>query len=124
MPSQIAELDLAELLSYPGVDLGRGERLLVARYADSQGVPAGEREGMRRRLDLAAIARSLDYAGTLTARYRRFAGAGLPELASVQLERRGMYLSGAVRRANSAGLPTEIVDFLTQIANRVPQVSP
>ena len=106
-----AELDLAELLIYPGPDIGDGEHELKARYDGA--VAAGEPDadsGLR--LQQAAIVRALDYAGTLSSRRRRFHEEGMADLAGIQDERRVAYLRAALDRARRINLPAALVKYL------------
>ena len=109
-----AELDLAELLIYPGPDIGTGEHALIARYyrAMAVGKPDGD---SRERLQLAAIVRALDSAGTLSARGIRFREDGLDDLASTQEDRRVRYLREALDRASEIELPTNLVQWLVSL---------
>ncbi len=110
-----AELDLAELLIYPGPDLGDGETELTDRYVRAMG--AGESNTVSaRRLQLAAIVRALDYAGTLSVRRRRFQEAGLDDLAQAQEDRRARYLKGALDRSRRIELPAAIVRYFAILA--------
>ena len=112
-----AELDLAELLSYPGPDLGDGENELRDRY--DRAIAARERGAdSGRRLQLAAIVRALDYAGTLSVRRRRFEESGLDDLARVQDERRAEYLRGALGRARRVELPDMLVGYFERLAGK------
>ncbi len=108
-----AELDLAELLIYPGRDAGsQGE--LVARYFAAMGLGVVTADATRR-LRLAAVTRALDYAGTLATRRRRFAQAGLGDLAGAQARRCAEYLGGAGQRARSAGVAGRLVEYIDEL---------
>ncbi len=106
-----AEMDLSELLSYPLVDLGRDEASFVNRYARSAG-RVDPNSGFQTRVHLAAVARCIDYAGTLTLRRAKFEREGHHELAMVQLHRRNLYVQEAVRRAAEAGLSSKLTRLL------------
>ena len=106
-----AEMDIAELLSYPLVNLGRDEESFIVRYANSleRVDPTPE---LRMRVHLAAVARCIDYAGTLTLRQMRFEQEGHHELALVQLHRRNLYVHEALKRAAEAGLSSKLTRLL------------
>ena len=106
-----AEMDLSELLSYPLVDLGREEESFIDRYARSAG-PVDPNPDFRRRVHLAAVARCIDYAGTLALRRARFGREGHHELALVQHHRRNLYVEEAVRRAVEAGLSSKLIQLI------------
>ncbi len=112
-----AELDLAELLIYPGPDIGTGEHELIDQYrrAISEGRTNAD---SARRLQMAAIVRALDYAGTLSARGIRFRKAGLDDLASAQDDRGGRYLREALDRARNIELPAKIPRWLAGLAGQ------
>ena len=114
------EFDLAELLSYPGANLGRSEGSQVARYTAAMEMSSEQARDFRLRLDLAAVARSVDYAGTLSRRYQRFESAGIRDLAISQLVRRQRYLEGAARRAARAGLHPELAGLFRRLADSAP----
>ncbi len=106
-----AEMDLAELLSYPLVSFGQDEDSFVDRYANSLDRVEPNPE-FRMRVHLAAVARCIDYAGTLTLRQARFEREGHHELALVQLHRRNLYVQEAVKRAAEAGLSGKLTRLL------------
>lgn len=109
-----AELDVAELLIYPGRDIGDGERELIDRYGRAMGAMEPDRESGGR-LELAAMVRALDSAGTLSARAIRFRKAGLDDLASAQHDRRGRYLREALDRARKIELPAKLLQWLISL---------
>ena len=106
-----AEMDLSEILSYPLVDLGREEDSFINRYARSAG-RVDPNPDFRMRVHLAAVARCIDYAGTLTSRRAKFEREGRHELGLVQLHRRNLYVEEAVRRAAEAGLSSKLTELL------------
>ena len=77
-----AEIDVAELISYPGVDLGSDENTLIERYTNHV-FGDFDHAGFRDRIQLAAVARCTDYVGTLTIRQSRFRKEGQADLARV-----------------------------------------
>ena len=94
-----AQIDLAELLEAPAVRLAPPERLeFVARYHEAM-VAAGAREDAWREFErayhCAAIARSLDYAGTTALRTLQFSARGDAAAAAEALARRDTYLARA-----------------------------
>ncbi|HJO07419.1 MAG TPA: phosphotransferase [Chloroflexota bacterium] len=108
-----AELDLAELLIYPG---GGGDLQdeIVARYVTEMG-PQSAAPDSGRRLQLAAMTRALDYAGTLATRRQRFAEAGLEDLAGAQERRCAEYLLEAGEGARSAGVAGGLVEYIDEL---------
>ena len=110
-----AELDLAELLIYPGYGSSdRGD--LAARYSQAMDLGSPTPES-RHRLHLAAVLRALDYAGTLAQRQIRFAEAGLPDLAEAQQRRGSDYRRGAMAHARLASLPDPLIRFLEDLTS-------
>ena len=105
-----AELDLAELLSYPMVNLAQEETSFLDQYAH-EAYRGKVDANFRTRIQLAAVARCIDYAGTLTLRKSRFERDGLHQLVQSQLHRRNLYLYQAVRRAAEA----KVSDTLTKL---------
>lgn len=94
-----AQIDLAELLEAPAVRLAAPERLeFVARYHATM-VAAGAREDTRSEFErvyhCAAIARSLDYAGTTALRHLQFSARGDETAAAEALARKDVYLARA-----------------------------
>ncbi len=117
-----AELDIAELISYPGVDLGSDENILVERYTNNS-FGDFDRAAFGERIQLAAVARCTDYAGTLTMRQMKFRDEGHADLALVQAHRRSLYVEEAVRRAMRAKLSGELVRFLHSLAGEPSEVA-
>lgn len=109
-----AEMDLSEILSYPMVNLGREEDSFIDRYARLAG-RVDPNPDFRRRVHLAAVARCIDYAGTLALRRARFAREGRHELAAVQRHRRNLYVEEAVRRAVEAGLSGSLIKLIDSL---------
>jgi hypothetical protein len=109
-----AELDLAELLVYPGDgDSGSRDELVAAYFAAmGDGAVVADAAG---RLHLAAVTRALDYAGTLATRRQRFAQAGLEDLALAQERRCGEYLVGARDGARAAGVSAVLNEYMGEL---------
>ena len=112
-----AALDLAELLIYPGQYICNVENELKRQYLSGMDREEGGRD-LEYRIELAAIARAIDYAGTLSNRSKRFQDAGLEELSGFQKQRRAGYLADAFQRAQKIPLPTLLTDFLEQLINK------
>lgn len=112
-----AALDLAELLIYPGQYICDVETELRQQYSSGMDREAGAGD-LEYRVELAAIARAIDYAGTLSSRSKRFQDAGLEELSGFQNHRRASYLVDAFQRAQKIPLPTLLTEFIEQLNNQ------
>ena len=112
-----AELDLAELMIYPGQDIRDVENELRVQYLRGMDQEEKDRD-LEYRIELAAIVRAIDYAGTLSTRSKQFRNAGLEELAGFQNQRRAGYLANAFERARNLPLPPLLTDLLAQLDNK------
>ena len=112
-----AALDLAELMIYPGQDIRDVENELRVQYLRGMDQEEKDRD-LEYRIELAAIVRAIDYAGTLSTRSKRFRNAGLEELAGFQNQRRAGYLANAFERARNLPLPPLLTDLLAQLDNK------
>ncbi|MDP6508516.1 MAG: phosphotransferase [Chloroflexota bacterium] len=108
-----AELDLAELMIYPGGDVGL-QAELTEQYLGEMGID-GELPGGTQGLNLAAVTRALDYAGTLATRRQRFAQAGLADLGLAQERRCGEYLRAARDGARAAGVSAGLNEYIDDL---------
>ena len=104
-----AQIDLAELLEAPAVCLAAKERLeLVARYYRAKAAAGARRDAwpeFERVYHCAAIARSLDYAGTTALRHLQFTARGDAAAAAEALARRDVYLARAQEGFAAIGAP-------------------
>lgn len=102
-----AQIDLAELLEAPAVQLADEEKLAFA--ADYHRAMAGHRpddwEPFAHGYYCAAIARSLDYAGTTANRYAQYRARGSAREAEAALARHSAYLRSARHALAAIGEP-------------------